>query len=214
MGDLGQPRQGQQVFRPLVAFDFDGTLTHKDSFLAFLAWRAGARRYATGLIKLAPAAAAYAVNRDRGRIKARAVREFLSGTPLARLEEDASRYATHVARSLLRPDAVGCWRRWQAQGARLVIVTASPEQVVAPFARSLGADTLIGSRLALDTKGRITGELDGANCRGEEKVRRLREVFGPEVQLEAAYGDTDGDKEMLELAEEKGMKVFSGTARK
>ena len=42
-------------FRPIVAFDFDGTLTWRDSFLAFLAWRAGPARYAFGMARLAPA---------------------------------------------------------------------------------------------------------------------------------------------------------------
>jgi phosphatidylglycerophosphatase C len=41
-------------------------------------------------------------------------------------------------------------------------------------------------------------------------VRRLREVFGEDVRLEAAYGDSDGDREMLAMAEEQGMKVFNG----
>jgi phosphatidylglycerophosphatase C len=59
----------------------------------------------------------------------------------------------------------------------------------------------------------VTGAFAGANCRGPEKVRRLREAFGDDVRLEAAYGDTDGDKEMLALAEEQGMKVFNGTGR-
>jgi len=81
---------------------------------------------------------------------------------------------------------------------------------VAPIARALGADLLIGTRLAFDAEDRATGALDGANCRGPEKVRRLREAFGEAVRLEAAYGDTDGDREMLALAEEQGLKVFNG----
>ena len=41
-------------------------------------------------------------------------------------------------------------------------------------------------------------------------MRRLREAFGDDVRLEAAYGDTDGDKSMLAIAEEPGFKVFQG----
>ena len=43
-----------------------------------------------------------------------------------------------------------------------------------------------------------------------EKVRRLREVYGEDVRLAAAYGDTSGDREMLRLADEKGYRVFKG----
>jgi len=210
---LGDERQQQTVFRPLVAFDFDGTLTCKDSFTAFLAWRAGPVRWAAGLARLAPAAAAYLGHRDRGRVKAAVVREFLKGEARLDLEREAQAFATEQARALLRPDALRVWRRWQSYGARLVIVTASPEPIVAPVARGLGADLLIATRLVFDTEGRLTGELDGPNCRGAEKVRRLREAFGDDVRLEAAYGDTSGDTEMLALADEPGMKVFNGQSR-
>jgi phosphatidylglycerophosphatase C len=89
-----------------------------------------------------------------------------------------------------------------------VIVTASPEDIVAPFARGLGADALIGTRLKVDSEGRLTGALDGRNCRGPEKVRRLHEVFGPDMKLAQAFGDTRGDREMLAIASSGHMKLF------
>lgn len=192
----------------LVAFDFDGTLTVRDSFMAFLRWRAGAGRYALGMIRLTPAALAYLVHRDRGRLKAAAVREFLRGVPRGRLEGEARTFAEVMAPRLLRPDAVEVWRRWRARHARTVIVTASPDILVAPFARGLGADELLGTRLDFDALDRLTGALDGANCRGREKVRRLEAVFGTGLRLSAAYGDTAGDREMLGIADEAGYRVF------
>jgi phosphatidylglycerophosphatase C len=210
MGDTAHERQSGAPFRPLVAFDFDGTLTSRDSFMAFLAWRAGARAYAAGLAALAPAGLRYLADRDRGRIKAAAVKRFLRGLTRAELEAAAQAFASARGHALLRPDALRAWRRWQGEGARVVIVTASPELTVAPFARALGAERLIGTRLAFDGDDRVTGALDGPNCRGPEKVRRLREAFGDDVALEAAYGDTDGDREMLAIAEERGFRVFNG----
>jgi phosphatidylglycerophosphatase C len=214
MGETATERQRETIFRPLVAFDFDGTLTAQDSFTAFLAWRAGRAGYAAGMAALAPAAAAYLLHRDRGRLKAAAAKQFLAGTPRAQLEAEAQSFATERGRGLLRSDAMRAWRRWQGDGARLVVVTATPEIVVAPIVRALGADLLIGTRLAFDAADRVTGAFEGPNCRGEEKVRRLRAAFGEDVRLEAAYGDTDGDAEMLALAEEQGMKVFNGKGRK
>jgi phosphatidylglycerophosphatase C len=213
MGDISQERQPQAIYRPLVAFDFDGTLTSRDSFTAFLRWRFGARAYAAGMLALTPAAARYVLNRDRGRLKAAAVRRVLAGMPRTELDAWAQSFASEQGRGLLRPDALRAWRRWQGEGARLVIVTASPETIVTPIARGLGADLLLGTRLGFDTAGRVTGGFEGENCRGPEKVRRLQAAFGDDVRLEAAYGDTDGDKEMLALAEEQGMKVFNGTGR-
>lgn len=195
---------------PLVAFDFDGTLTVRDSFTAFLKWRVGGGRWTMGMIRLAPAALSYLFHRDRGRIKAAAVREFLKGLPQDRLEAQARTFAETHAQSLFRPDALAVWRRWRAQGARMVIVTASPDVVVAPFARGIGADLLIGTKLAHDLNGKVTGALLGPNCRGPEKVVRLRETFGDHVKLAAAYGDTSGDTEMLAIAQERGYRIFKG----
>jgi phosphatidylglycerophosphatase C len=213
MGIGHDSRQEQGPFRPIVAFDFDGTLTTQDSFTAFLKWHAGPGRYVAGLAELSPAAILYLFNRDRGRIKAAAARTFLGGLSRTEIAADARAFAEHHARKLLRPDAVRAWRKWQAAGARLAIVTASPEITVAPFARGLGADVLIGTQLEFDDRDRFTGRLAGPNCRGPEKVRRLREVFGEDMTLEAAYGDTSGDAEMLALTEGGGMKLFRGVPR-
>jgi phosphatidylglycerophosphatase C len=194
---------------PLVAFDFDGTLTVRDSFTAFLRWRAGPLRYCAGLARLAPAGARWLIHRDLTRLKSATVNVFLAGMPRRLLEHEAAQFAAAAAPAMLRPDALEAWRRHHREGARMVIVTASPEAVVAPFAAALGAHLLIGSRLVYDADDRVGAGLDGLNCRGPEKVRRLRETLGPDVRFTAAYGDTDGDREMLALAEEGFMRPFT-----
>lgn len=208
---LGAPLGDDIAQRPIVAFDFDGTLTVRDSFMAFLKWRSGPRRYAAGMLRLLPAALAYVFHRDRGRLKAAAVGEFLKGVTRDAFEAEARDFAGRFSRTLLRPDAVAAWRRWRLEPVRLVVVTASPELLVAPFARGLGADAILGTGLEFDPSDRLTGRLSTPNCRGPEKVRRLHDAFGPDVELRAAYGDTDGDREMLAAAGIKGYRVFQGT---
>ena len=213
MSDMGAAqsfRQSPVGDRPIVAFDFDGTLTIRDSFTAFLRWRAGAADWAVGLVKMAPALTAYIGDRDRGRIKAASVREFLRDVERTALEAEAERYADQVWGRFMRPDALACWKAWGEKGAHRVIVTASPETTVAPFARRLGAEGLLGTQLMFDAQDRVTGAFAGENCRGEEKVRRLRAAYGDDMTLAAAYGDTSGDTEMIAIAEEKGFRVFTG----
>ena len=107
------------------------------------------------------------------------VRRYPAGrAPRATWRIRRAAYAQARSRGLLRPDALRRWRDWRGRGARLVIVTATPEIIVAPFARGLGADALIGTRLEFDAEDRATGRLDGANCRGPEKVRRFGNAFG------------------------------------
>jgi phosphatidylglycerophosphatase C len=212
MSDMGSPPpfdQSPRKDRAIVAFDFDGTLTIRDSFTEFLRWRTGRGGWALGLVKLAPAVATYARDRDRGRIKAASVREFLRGVPRAELEAEAERFADGIWSRFMRPDALKVWDAWGERGAHRVIVTASPETTVAPFARRLGADALLGTPLVFDADDRVTGAFASPNCRGEEKVRRLRAVYGDDVRLAAAYGDTSGDTEMLAIADQPGFRVFT-----
>ncbi|MDB5438629.1 MAG: phosphoserine phosphatase [Caulobacteraceae bacterium] len=196
--------------RMVVAFDFDGTMTVRDSFTAFLKWRAGRMDYAFGLLKMLPELIAYTWKRDRGLLKAAAVRIFLKGVPRPALEAAAREFAEEWARRMLRPDALACWKWWRDRGARLFIVTASPDLLVAPFARGLGAEMVIGTQIAFDEGDKVIGGFSRPNCRGQEKVRRLHEVLGEGVQLTAAYGDTSGDREMLQMAVEKGYRIFKG----
>lgn len=213
MSDMGSPGpfgQSPRPGQPIVAFDFDGTLTVRDSFTGFLRWRAGRRAWLKGLARLAPDVATYVGDRDRGRLKSASVREFLKGVPRRQLEADAEAFAAQVWPGFMRHDALACWKDWGARGAYRVIVTASPETTVAPFARRLEADALLGTPLVFDADDRVTGAFAGPNCRGEEKVRRLRAAFGEDMALAAAYGDTSGDTEMLAIAEEAGFRRFKG----
>lgn len=208
MGNAGAERQSPRPDQPIVAFDFDGTLTIRDSFTEFLRWRVGPGGWALGLVKLAPALAAYARDRDRGRIKAASVREFLHGVDRHTLEVEAARFADQVWPRFMRPDALKVWNDWGRRGAHRVIVTASPVATVAPFAKRLGAEALLGTEFVFDADDRITGDFAGPNCRGAEKVRRLKAAYGDTMTLAAAYGDTSGDAEMLAMAQEAGFRVF------
>lgn len=194
----------------VAAFDFDGTLTVRDSFTAFLRWRTGHGGYAVALAMLAPNMVSYLFHRDRGRIKAHAVRQFLFGVGQEELAADARAFALAEGPKLFRPDALKTWEDWKRKGAKVVIVTASPTILIAPFADMLGADLLLGTELEFDTQGRVAGALIGENNRGMEKVRRLRQAFGPNIRLAAAYGDSSGDTEMLHIADIKGYRVFKG----
>ncbi|HKR89762.1 MAG TPA: HAD-IB family hydrolase [Phenylobacterium sp.] len=202
-------RRAPNAGRAIVAFDFDGTLTIRDSFTAFLRWRAGPIRHALGMARLAPAALRYLIDRDRGRIKAAAVREFLAGLTRDELRRAAESFAAEQSAAMFRPDALQTWRDWRDRGASMVIVTASPSDVVRPFAERLQAEALIGTELAFDAQDRLTGGFVTPNCRGPEKVARLEARFGAGVRLAAAYGDTGGDREMLAIAETAGFQVFT-----
>jgi phosphatidylglycerophosphatase C len=74
----------------------------------------------------------------------------------------------------------------------------------------IGADRVIGTRLGFELQGRLTPNLDGKNCRSNEKMCRLRKIYGETFDHEAAYGDTAGDREMLAAARHGHYRVFKG----
>ena len=94
------------------------------------------------------------------------------------------------------------WHR--GRGDRVVVVSASPDAYVRVAAERLAADGAIATRLEVDDSGRLTGRYDGGNCRGEEKIRRLR-LWMADAGLEDArlwaYGNSRGDLRMLRAAD-------------
>ncbi|MFT3997120.1 MAG: HAD-IB family hydrolase [Asticcacaulis sp.] len=182
------------------AFDFDGTLTYTDSFTAFLIWECGQAHVAAAFVKHPYMLWNYLRTRDRGALKSHLLFNLMGPIDKDALQDRFSAFARETADRLFRPDAMQTWADVAGEKTLRVIVTASPEMLVGEFGKRLGADRTIGTRLGFDDQGQLTPHLDGPNCRGEEKVRRLKAVYGENLSLEAAYGDTSGDHEMLRAA--------------
>ncbi len=194
--------------RPLAAFDFDGTLTYTDSFTAFLYDSCGFFRVATTLVFSPGLWLHYLATRDRGALKSRLLYKLLGPITRAKLEGRIARFISARGVGLFRPDARKAWDGCKATHER-VIVTASPELLVGPLGETIGANRVIGTRLRFSADGRLMPDLDGVNCRGAEKVRRLREAYGEALNLDQAYGDTDGDTAMLNAARHGHYRVFT-----
>ena len=98
-------------------------------------------------------------------------------------------------------------RGTSSAGDTVVLVSASFEVYLRPLAELLGADDVLAVRLRGRPRRCFTGRLDGANCRGPEKVVRLHEWLDRHAGGRAAvhltaYGDSAGDREMLADADE------------
>jgi phosphatidylglycerophosphatase C len=205
-GEAAEPSSpepdGRLPAAPLAAFDLDGTLTRRDTLRPFLLRAIGRDRTYRALfaasLPLARAAALGGPYRDVAKVAV--LQKTLGGLPLATLAEVAEPFADHVVAHGLRRDvrARVDWHR--EQGHELVLVSASPELYVTPIGRRLGFDAVLATRLEVDAEGRLTGRLQGTNCRGPEKVVRLRAWRGESVSVAYAYGDSAGDREMLALS--------------
>ena len=163
--------------RGVAAFDFDGTITKRDTLVPFL-WRAGGpARNATGWASLIPLVTERDSNRRRARAKTQMVRRTLGGKPHTEAVTIARDYAATLPNGF-RPESLARIEWHRGEGHELILVTASLRMYVEPAAAALGFDHVIAVDLATDAGLRITGELAHPNVRGSEKARRLREYLG------------------------------------
>lgn len=191
----------------VAAFDLDGTITTRDCVVPFLRRVAGTPRVTLGILRHPIAASTALARRDRDELKLLASRAAFRGRDHAAVQREAVSFARTVHDEWLRSDTMATLRDHLARGDDVVIVSASYAVYVEPLAALLGVGHVLATRLQLDGSGRLTGQLDGPNCRGPEKVRRLHEwlhaAHGGRDQVEVvAYGDSPGDRELLADADE------------
>jgi len=94
-------------------------------------------------------------------------------------------------------------------GHDMLILSASMENWLMPFARYLEIDRVEGTQLEVSPDGRLTGKFLSKNCYGEEKVIRLRSRLPNREEFHLiAYGDSRGDKELLNYADEAFYRRF------
>lgn len=201
--DLPGPPGGRTPDQPLVAFDFDGTITSKDTLRLFLTRVRGPVDLTSAFVRHAPRLGlALRGGAARDRAKQLICMEVLGGLGRPEVEAAASETAGVVQASLIRPDAEARIRWHQAEGHRVIVVSASFEAYVAQVAASLGIDEVIATKWEVDPESdTLTGRLDGLNVRGEAKVTLLEDHLGGPCELAYAYGNSAGDTAMLACAE-------------
>jgi phosphatidylglycerophosphatase C len=188
--------------RPIVAFDFDGTITRKDSLPLFLTRIRSRRELLRCFAHRAPQLAqAVRGGSARDHAKELVCLDVLGGLTCEQADSAAAETARVVQQSLIRSDT-GTRIRWhQAAGHRIIVVSASFEAYVTLVAASLGIDEVIATKWHVDPASNVlTGRLDGLNVRGEAKVDLLEAHLKGPCDLDYAYGNSGGDTAMLARA--------------
>jgi HAD superfamily phosphoserine phosphatase-like hydrolase len=141
------------------------------------------------------------------RAKEKVLGFFFRNCPLPVFQESCDRFAAEIVPGLIRPKALEEIALLQAKGAAVVIVSASPENWIKGWTSRIEA-SLLATRLEIRDQ-RLTGKIQGHNCYGEEKPRRIQEVYTlSDYQEIYTYGDTSGDKPMLRLGTVSFFKPF------
>lgn len=185
---------------PLALFDFDGTITTHETMPDFLRRSTPRARRIVGGALLAPAIAGYRLGRVSGvRIRAWLVHVCYRGRSAAHLAAAGEDFAAKYLRHVLRDEAMQriAWHR--AQGHRVVVVSGGLDVYLAPWCAAHRLELACSSLEVRD--GRLTGRYAGAQCVGDEKMRRVRALCDPDACAEVhAYADTPEDHAMLAMA--------------
>jgi phosphatidylglycerophosphatase C len=192
----------------IAFFDFDGTITTKDSLLEFIKFTKGNLAFRIGFLRNLHFLIAYKIKLIPNQLaKEKVLAHFFGNTPVAQFQEKCDAFSMEIIPGLIRPGAMEEITKLQQQGVHIVIVSASPENWIRQWTGTINAD-LLATKLEVHNHT-ITGKIAGINCHGEEKVRRIKEQYTlTNYSTIYAYGDTSGDKPMLALAQHSHMKPF------
>lgn len=184
--------------KALACFDFDGTMIRGDSIVSYLRFA----RKCGWMTRREMAAALWHTGRyflrleDGDQVKTHALSFLQKLTEAQKKELDESFVRDHLLPRIY-PSALRCWREHREAGRKMLLVSASTDNYMPLVARFLAADALLCTHLL--PSGRVEG-----NCKGEEKVRRIRRWLREEsIQADwpasYAYGDSLSDLPMLLL---------------
>lgn len=196
--------------RRIVAFDFDGTITKKDSFIEFIRFAHGDWPFIKGVLKNSIMLAAYALHiYPNWKAKQKLFSYFFKEMPMSEFDVVGEQFINSRACSFFKKPAIDAIEQHKRAGDTIVIISASPENWIIPFAKKHGINYVIGTQLDVDLHNNLTGSFLTKNCYGKEKVTRLLQLFPDRNEyILIAYGDSRGDKELLRFADKAFYREF------
>ncbi|MBV6644181.1 MAG: HAD-IB family hydrolase [Cyclobacteriaceae bacterium] len=195
--------------KAIAFFDFDGTITIKDSLFDFLVYSFGTYKVVLSLIVLSPMLGLYLLKLVSNEYaKKKLLSYHLKGRKVSSVSRLGEKYSKDRIDTIVKKSALNRLNEHKIEGHKVVVVSASLELWLKPWCDELNLE-LIGTKLEIRNE-RITGQFDGPNCYGAEKKRRILEKYDldnyPDIY---AYGDSKGDREMSSLANHSFYKYFT-----
>ena len=196
--------------KKVYAFDFDGTLTTKDTLLAFIRYARGNFKTFLGAVLYFPILMLMLLRLyPNWKAKQMVFAHFFKGMAIDEFNDLCQRFARDN-KHLLRPGGQKVIANALAEGSDVIIISASIENWVRPFFEEQWGGKIKMECTRIDVRhDTVTGKFLTKNCYGKEKLKRLQRAFPHRQAYELiAFGDTRGDKQMLEYADKKYYKPF------
>ena len=193
----------------IAAFDFDGTITRKDTLIEFLRFSGGSvRLYAVFALYSPLLVLMKSKLYSNQKAKEKIFAHYFKSMPIEQFDNLCRRFYEQKGLALIYAEAKAQIAKHKEQGDEVVIISASLENWVCHFAEALEVDKLLATQVEVED-GKLTGRFLTANCYGKEKVNRLLSVYPERNKYYLmAYGDSRGDKELLQFADEQHYKSF------
>lgn len=188
----------------VAAFDFDGTITSKDTFIEFAKHSVGMPKLLRGIIKSLPWLVLWKLHLcDGGVAKQHMFSILYKGMAYSDFLQHCENFAP-LLDNITRKRIAERLDWHISSGHKTYIISASIPEWIIPWARKHGipAYNILGTNIAIDHDSQITGTFSTPNCNGQEKVRRLSMAeanWGNCILY--AYGNSAGDRPMLDIAD-------------
>ena len=196
--------------RKIYAFDFDGTLTTKDTLLEFIRFAKGSGQMFRVFLLFSPLLLLMKLHLyPNWKAKQQLFSYFFKGTNIDDFNALCTRFAEQN-KHLLRPAGIEKVRQAiEEEQATVLIISASIDNWVRPFFDEIDKKIqVLGTQIGTEG-GRLTGQFTTKNCYGQEKVNRLTVLYPHREAYDLiAFGDSRGDKELLDFADKGFYKPF------
>lgn len=189
--------------KTLVLFDFDGTLTKRDTFPQFVFCSQGYLKGLSGFLIFSPYVFLFLFKlMDGAKLKEKLVAFYFKGEKEEVLNRKGNAFIEKLtSENGFNIDVLKKFENYKAQGNVICIVSASLDIWIKPFCDKHSTDYLCTE---LDYENGISnGKLKTLNCNGPEKAVRIKQKYNlTDFSSIIAYGNSSGDKAMFELANE------------
>ncbi|WP_237760727.1 HAD-IB family hydrolase [Legionella rubrilucens] len=194
--------------QPVAIFDFDGTITRKSTTVPFLRFVFGTSVFIKAARQL-HALLLYHFNRmELDELNHIIARSFFTNLSRDYLFQQGKLFSDTVLPSLIRDSAYQRLRWHKSQGHYCILATAAYDLYMTHWSLCHAFNGLASTKIAFDEHNQATGTLEGKSCYGEEKLQRVLQLIGHTPRTVYAYGDSSGDKAILDYATHPYYKYF------
>ncbi|NRT79351.1 HAD family hydrolase [Clostridium beijerinckii] len=190
--------------KKLAIFDIDYTITKKETLMELFKYVIKKdKKNLRFLPRAIYCGIMYAIGiYDERKVKETFLR-FIDGIKEEELAELVKEFYDERLKNILYDDALKMMKKLKNEGYDIYLISASPEFYVNEFYNIKEVDKVIGTKFGFKN-GTFVRKMVGNNCKGEEKVRRLKEVLKDEkieVDFKESYmfSDSLSDKPLLDL---------------